>query len=104
VSEWEQRCRWRTTRIVASFWYCGDDYCDCTKPVIERITPNHQAGYPWIRREELWEGTFLTDTWQREPEEREQQRAELREACHRFGIPIPKEAIMHLAGPLAPLP
>ena len=99
----QERHRWHTTRIVASMWYCGDDYCDCTQPVIERITPNHAAGYPWIRRETLWSGTFLTDTWQR-PEERQQQFAEIREACHQYGIPVSQEAVMHLAGPLAPLP
>jgi hypothetical protein len=99
----QQWHRWRSTRIVASMWWCGDDDCDCTKPVIERITPNHVAGYPWIHRETLWEGTFRTDSGLY-PEERQQQYAELRDACHQYGIPIPKEAIMHLAGPMAPLP
>jgi hypothetical protein len=104
VEQRRQQRHWVTLdRLVASIWYCGDEHCDCTQPVIERITPNTQAGYPWIRRETLWSGTFLTDTWQRD-EEHQQQFTELRDACHRFGVPIPKEAIMRLAGPKEPLP
>lgn len=85
--------RWRTPRIQAHLWYCGDQECDCTHPVIERITPNVDAGYPWIRRETLWEGTFLSNTWEYSTEEREElQYAPFRAACQRYGVPIPPEA------------
>jgi hypothetical protein len=78
---------WRRPRLVAEVWWCGDDWCDCTQPQIVRITPNTDAGYPWVRREAVWEGEFLTGTWQYEPAERERlQFGPLREACTRFGV------------------
>lgn len=99
------RNEWLKSKVVASVWWCGDEYCDCTEPVIERISPNFRAGYPWIQREPLWTGKFLTDTWEYSRVERDElQFAPLREACHRFGIPVPKEALMRLAGPAAKLP
>ena len=92
-------------RVIARIWWCGDDYCDCTKPLIERITPNREAGYPWIRREALWSGKFITDTWQYDRAEREELQYEpLREECRRIGIPVPRELIRHLAGPVGSLP
>lgn len=95
--------RWLEPQVVASIWWCGDEYCDCTEPVIERISPGTR--YPWVRRERLWEGTFLTDTFSYSWEERERlQYAPLREECHRIGVPIPKQAIMRLSGPMRRLP
>jgi hypothetical protein len=86
----DRRVRWLEKRLEAQMWWCGDDYCDCTQPVIERITPNHQAGYPWVHRERVWEGEFLTSTEQYSAEEREAlQFAPLREACQQFGVTIP---------------
>lgn len=40
----------------------------------------------------LWEGTFLTETFAYTSDELEElQYRPLREACERFGVPIPKE-------------
>jgi hypothetical protein len=101
----QEYAEWLRPRLVASVWWCGDDYCDCTKPVIERITPNTNAGYPWIQREQLWEGRFLTRTYEYAHEEREElQYAPLRQACHRLGVAVPSEAVMRLAGPVGTLP
>ncbi len=84
--------QWLKPRIVAEIWWCGDDYCDCTEPMIVRITPNLKAGYPWIHREVLWSGEFLTETGGYSPEEiRERQYEPLRRECRRFGIPVPKQ-------------
>ena len=84
---------WHDTRLVARIWWCGDEECDCTQPVIERITPNLEAGYPWIRREALWSGEFLTDTWEYDQEQREAlQFAPLREARQRLGAPMLEDA------------
>jgi hypothetical protein len=81
------------TRLEARIWWCGDDECDCTQPVIERITPNLEAGHPWIRREVLWTGEFLTDTWEYDRAQREAlQFAPLREACRRLGVPVLEDA------------
>lgn len=57
----EEYLEYKKTRIVAEIWNCGDDVCDCNQPQIHRITPNDNCGYPWIKRERLWEGTFQTD-------------------------------------------
>lgn len=57
----ERRERWKESRVVAEMWDCGDDYCDCTQPRIYRESPNLEAGYPWVNRDLLWEGTFRTD-------------------------------------------
>lgn len=55
------RERWEHPKIVGEMWSCEDDYCDCHQPQIDRITPNREAGFPWIKRERLWTGTFKTD-------------------------------------------
>lgn len=54
---WE---KWDKSYVVAEIWDCGDEECDCIQPVINRATPNRTAGYPWIKWERLWEGTFVT--------------------------------------------
>lgn len=91
---------WAQPRIVASIWWCGDEWCDCTQPVIERITPNREVGYPWIRRETLWSGKFLSCTSEHTEEERDRlQHEPLREECRRIGIPVPGELIRCLGGP-----
>lgn len=91
LDERRRRRAWAARdELVAAIWYCGDDYCDCTQPVIERITPNHRAGYPWIRRDRVWEGRFLTDTWGYTSEDLEaMQYGPLREACQQYGIEPP---------------
>lgn len=89
----DERERWRTSEVVAYVWWCGDEQCDCTEPVIVRVTPNLEAGYPWVRREALWTGQFLSSTFEYSAEERERlQYAPLRAACSSHGVPIPEEA------------
>lgn len=86
----EERKRWARDRIEALIWYCGDDECDCTVPAIERIQPNYRVGYPWVTRTRLWEGAFLSPTYEYTIEEREQlQYGPLREQCQRMGVAIP---------------
>jgi hypothetical protein len=53
---------WKQTKVIGRIWWCGDESCDCTQALIERITPNLNAGLPWIRRENLWSGRFYTDS------------------------------------------
>lgn len=52
--------QWSKPKIVARIWECGDPYCECSQPLVELIEPNMNAGYPWITRKRLWEGTFVT--------------------------------------------
>jgi len=56
---------WAETKVLGQIWHCGDEECDCSQAVIERISPNTDAGYPWIRRERLWEGKFYSDSWEK---------------------------------------
>ncbi len=85
--------QWAQSRLAAEVWWCGDGWCDCTKPQIVRITPNRDIGYPWVRREVAWEGEFMTDTWTYGPAERElAQFGPLREACARYGTEVPEVA------------
>ena len=49
---------WQSTKIIAQVWNCGDEICDCNHGVIERITPNESSGYPWIKREMIYDGIF----------------------------------------------
>lgn len=56
---------WAAGYVVAHIWFCGDEECACYQPRVEQVSPNREAGYPWMRRETLWEGTFVTTegTW-----------------------------------------
>jgi len=85
AAEWEH---WRAPRLVAGMWFCGDYTCDCTQPQVEEIRPNIEVGYPWIRRAVLWQGTFLSQTDDCEPEERERQYIELKVAAMEYGISL----------------
>jgi hypothetical protein len=88
----EHRRRWNTPRLEAELWWCGDEVCDCTKPQIVRISPGNQ--YPWVKREAVWEGTFLTHTADYSQAEREQlQFAPLREACREHKVAVPDIAV-----------
>lgn len=84
---------WEAERIEGLIWWCGDYECDCIQPQILRISPNREAGYPWVRRETLWEGTFVSIGGTGYPDgvDYETLQAELRAACEKvFGIPEPK--------------
>jgi hypothetical protein len=94
LSEREKRKQWATGEVRAEMWWCMDEECDCTQPIIVRITPNTQVGYPWVRRELLWEGEFLSATYEYTANQREElQYAPLRAACAERGLPVPDEAV-----------
>lgn len=73
---------WYVWKIQAYIWWCGDDVCDCTEPLIDVITPNEKAGYPWIERTTIWRGTFRSRDSERGGDPQE----ELIAACDRYGI------------------
>lgn len=52
---------WGSEYLFAHVWYCGDEVCDCSQAMVERIGPNRTAGPPWITREEVWQGEFYSD-------------------------------------------
>lgn len=70
------------TRRYASLWRCGDEDCDCSQPVVEELSPNLEAGWPWIHRKQLWSGTFHCEASE---EEREAQIEELKKARKELG-------------------
>jgi len=74
---------WLQTKLEARLWWCEDNVCDCHQPQIDRIKPNMEAGYPWIRRENVWRGTY---TWG--GEDMDKLRAELLEAANAHGISV----------------
>jgi hypothetical protein len=80
--------RWETPRLQARIWDCDDD-CDCHQAQIDRVTPNREAGYPWIRRERIWQGTYASFDGGVWPEgmSYEQLEVELRQGCEANGIP-----------------
>ncbi len=80
---------WRSTKLVSYIWFCGDDICYCTQPVIERVTPNLSAGYPWIKHERLWEGEFTSGP----NEDRSHEIPALKKVAKKFGIPTDKHGI-----------
>lgn len=85
-----EHARWLAGLVRARLWYCGDDHCDCTEPIIERVTPNLRLGYPAVHREALWVGRFLTDTGDYTEAEREElQYGPWRRACADFGVAVP---------------
>jgi hypothetical protein len=51
---------WKATYLEAFVWTYNDD-CYCYQPMIEKITPNFKAGYPFVNRDVVWRGTFKTD-------------------------------------------
>ncbi len=85
MRELPARARWRTTRLQAYTWHCGDEVCCCTQPVIERIKPNIKAGYPWIHRERIWEGVFRSERGFSEAAEDD---AALKEAADKRNITV----------------
>ena len=61
MSQAEKIAHWRKPRRVAEVWWCGDEVCDCQQAQVVDITPNLDAGYPWIKWERVATGTFFTD-------------------------------------------
>jgi hypothetical protein len=76
--------------LVASIWWCGDEWCDCTEPRIELITPG--------RTKMVWQGTSMADTCGASALERLAQYVELRDACERKGVEFPEDLADELAG------
>ena len=74
---------WDTEYLIATIWHCGDPECDCLQPQIQRVSPNRKAGPPWVYRETIWEGTFVSVGYGDWPEgvTDETLIEELKEAC-----------------------
>lgn len=83
----QEKKDWATPRIIARMWHCLDEVCDCWQPLVERITPNRTAGFPWVIRERLWSGTLASEP---DEEKIDKLKKELQEEADRRGIPIGK--------------
>lgn len=47
-------------KLVATVWWCGDEYCDCTQAQIQHWVRN-QNDTRFVPGTTLWWGTFHTD-------------------------------------------
>lgn len=82
----DERRGWDTPRLVAQVWCCGDDLDGlCYQPQIDRVTPNTNVGYPWVKREAVWRGTFVNEP---DPDEYARLTTELREGASLHSIPL----------------
>jgi len=73
----------------AFMWYCGDEVCECSQPVVEQYTyrSDYLGRRKLIDRKRLWEGTFRAGA---DAGESEAQRRELVAECERRGLPVPE--------------
>lgn len=65
--------------IRVYLWWCGDEECDCTKPVVDIRYEKPIPGIGVV--EQIWEGTFISRGYGLpDQEEIETQRRELKDA------------------------
>jgi hypothetical protein len=71
-----------------NWWWCQDEICDCTQPVIEEVMPSDGA-WPGPRAKvvDVERGPMIGPTHSSDTEEREEQRQWAIDACARHGIP-----------------
>lgn len=77
-------------KIQAYQWWCGDDVCDCTQYVIERVTP-HAVTRGFVNRERLWEGPFVSESSALTRGEKAELLREFRSAARRHGIRLSRD-------------
>lgn len=79
---------WTKEYLEFYIWNCGDELCNCNRPVVEHVTPNHVAGHPWINRKRIWEGTFISDP---DYEEYETLRQELIDKAKSYNVTLDED-------------
>ena len=82
-------------RLEAYHWGCGDEVCDCSQYRVERITPRWTSrGYPGsVNVDTVWEGRFISDTWELTRSERAELLWEYRKAAHEHGITLTRDPL-----------
>lgn len=50
----------KTPYIILHIWWCGDDECNCSQPLVELVIDN-PSDNRCVKRTKLWEGTFTSD-------------------------------------------
>jgi len=75
--------QYRKGDLRGYIWWCCDDYCDCTQPVIERIRSNPRAPRGAVSIDRLWEGAFHSGA---DRDEARRQQEELSTAAIGFGL------------------
>lgn len=78
------------SKLQAYQWWCADDICDCTQYMIERLTP-HPVTRGFVNRERVWEGRFVTLTYEEPSQERAVRVAAFRAAARKYGIELDKD-------------
>jgi len=77
-------------KIEVYLWWCQDEVCDCTQPMVDVILPNV---YPFqskaLQRQNIWKGNFQSEYGGRlESEEYEQRDKELKAAAKLFNVTL----------------
>lgn len=81
-------------KLHAYRWWCGDEICDCTQYVIERLTP--RLAPSWFHDiERLWEGKFVTASYELEQVERATLLREFRNAARRHAIRLTRQSLLY---------
>ena len=67
--------------VFVYMWWCGDDYCDCTQPIVEIRSTEIPFSFGWTAPTRIAEGPFLSQGYgAAEPEEIKAQKKWLRDA------------------------
>jgi hypothetical protein len=75
--------------LRASRWYCGDEVCDCSQYQIEHVRVRCSGeGYEFER---VWEGKFISGTWELTRSEKADLLRAFRAAAHDRGIELKKD-------------
>ena len=73
--------------LVARMWWCEDEVCDCTQPIIERVSQN-PIDPRFFTRERLWEGQFISQDGGYDDDELAMRRDEFTAKAADFGIAL----------------
>lgn len=80
-----------TSEIVIYVWWCADDECDCTQPVVEIRSPFGWADYRWHPPITISKGPFLSQGYgSAEPEEIKAQKKWIEDAKSWYCEEAPK--------------
>ena len=57
-------------KLVGYVWWCGDEECDCTEPIIAwQYTERASNGMRVYRKEAIWTGTFISRGFGLDPDD-----------------------------------
>ena len=80
-----------SNRVVCVYlWWCGDNYCDCTKPIVQVRSEERPFTSGWTAPYQVAEGPFVSEGYgAAEPGEKEAQEKWMAEAREWYRLPPP---------------